>query len=323
MSLEILFYLITGLVLLVVGGELLVGGATSLASRLGISPAIIGLTVVAFGTSTPELAVSLSAAFGGNADIAVSNVVGSNIFNVLFILGLCACFRYLTVISQMIYREVPIMIGISLLLFVVAYNQHISQIEGLILFFGIIAYTTWLIVESLKHKSQNENLVNESSAVYGKKSKNSVLVSCIKFLIGLALVMLGARWMVDSSVSIAQMFGVSDAVIGLTIVAAGTSLPEVIASLIATLKGEREIAIGNVVGSNIYNILAIIGLSGALVPSGLKVSPSLLFFDIPIMIAAAVLCFVFFWTGRKLSRIEGLIFILLYALYTAVLIAKT
>jgi cation:H+ antiporter len=321
MSIEIIFFLLAGLALLVLGGEALVKGATALASKLGIPPMIIGLTVVAFGTSTPELAVSLSAALRGNADIAISNVVGSNIFNVFFILGLCACIRALEVQSQIIFREVPLMIGLSVLFFLLALDNEISRLEGGMLFLGIVAYTSWLVVESLKHKNQNKELEAEAEEAFHKEpSQVSLVSSILRIAIGLGIVMLGARWMVDGAVGVARFFEIPEAVIGLTIVAAGTSLPEVIASVIATIKGEREIAIGNVIGSNIYNILAIVGLSGTIVPGGLNVSESILRLDMPVMIAAAALCLPFFWTGRRLSRTEGVIFLLIYCAYTTYLI---
>ncbi len=324
MNFEIFLLLIGGLVFLVAGGELLVRGASQLAGALGIAPIVIGLTVVAFGTSTPELAVSLNAALSGNADISVSNVVGSNIFNVLFILGISALVSPLVIHSQMIVREVPIMIATSVLFALFAMGGTIQRWEGFVLFAGIIIYTAWLVIEAKKHKRENRELEKESEQEFGKlrTNKKSLGLSVAFIVIGLGVVMVGADWLVESAVSLAKSFGVSDTVIGLTIVAAGTSLPELVASVMATIKGERDIAIGNVVGSNIYNILAILGISGTIVPNGLAVNPSMLAFDIPVMIGVAAICWPFFKSGKRLSRFEGGLFLIAYIAYTGYLIAQ-
>lgn len=324
MNVDILLLLIGGLIFLVAGGEFLVRGASQLAASLGVAPIVIGLTVVAFGTSTPELAVSLNAALSGNADIAVSNVVGSNIFNVLFILGVSALISPLIIHSQMIAREVPIMVATSVLLAVFAWGGEVERWEGLILFSGIIIYTAWLVIEAKRHRAENRELEAESQKEFGKlaEKKSSLLVSVGFVVAGLGVVMLGADWLVEGAVSLAKSLGVSDTVIGLTIVAAGTSLPEVVASIMATIKGERDIAVGNVVGSNIYNILAILGLSGVIAPSGLSVNNDLINFDIPVMIGVALVCVPFFKTGKKLSRFEGALFLAAYIGYTYYLILK-
>jgi cation:H+ antiporter len=318
------FYLAGGLVALVVGGEWLVRGASKLASTLGVPSVVIGLTVVAFGTSTPELAVSLKAALGGNADIAVANVVGSNIFNVLFILGVSALISPLVIHSQMIKREVPIMVAASLLLFGFSVGGGISRWEGLVLFALIFVYTAWLVREALKKKKENAEITRELEQEYGndKISKRPLAVAIALVVAGLGVVMLGADWLVKGAVDLAKTLGVSDTVIGLTIVAAGTSLPEVVASVMATIKGERDIAVGNVVGSNIYNIFAILGLSSAIVPGGLNVNPTMLHFDYPVMVGVALVCWPIFKTGSRISRAEGVFFLLSYVAYTWYLIAK-
>lgn len=327
MSLEVLGLVAAGLIFLVVGGEFLVRGASQLAGALGIAPIVIGLTVVAFGTSTPELAVSLDAAFSGNADIAIANVVGSNIFNVLFILGVSALISPLVIHSQMIKREVPIMIGVSFLIYIFALNGVIGRIEGLVLFAGIITYTSWLVIEARKNKNENQELKTESEKEYSEKPSGAkgILASIGFVVVGLGVVMSGADWLVDGAVQMAKSLGVSDTVIGLTIVAAGTSLPEVVASIMATIKGERDIAVGNVVGSNIYNILAIVGLSSAIVPGGLNVNEAMLRLDFPVMLAVAAICYPFFRTGSQLSRKEGAFFLGSYIAYTIIMIqmAKT
>lgn len=326
MTMEVVLFLIFGLIFLIAGGEALVRGASQLAAALGVPPIVVGLTVVAFGTSTPELAVSLKATFAGNADIAVANVIGSNIFNLLFILGASALISPLVIHSQMIKREVPIMIGASLVVLAMAMmDQVISVVEGSALGLGIILYTGWIVMESLKSRKENQELQRESEAEYALKGKSTkkVIVTSLLFVVGgLGVIMLGADWLVKGAIATAQVLGVSDTVIGLTIVAAGTSLPEVVASVIATMKGERDIAVGNVVGSNIYNLLAILGFSGALSESGLKVAESIRNFDLPVMFAVSVLTWILFLTGRKFTRLEGAFFVVLYVSYTGYLVSQ-
>ncbi|MFP5519250.1 MAG: calcium/sodium antiporter [Bdellovibrionia bacterium] len=326
MNLELFGLIVFGLVFLVVGGEFLVRGASQLAAIIGIPPVVVGLTIVAFGTSAPELAVSLKAALGGNADIAVANVVGSNNFNVLFILGISALVSPLIIHSQMITREVPILIGASLLLGGMAYmGKNISPAEGALLAILIVAYTAWLVYEALKNKKANQELIRESEQEFSapKKGKGkAALISLVYVVGGLAVIMFGADWLVKGAITLAKLLGVSDTVIGLTIVAAGTSLPEVVASVMATIKGERDIAVGNVVGSNIYNIFAILGISGFIAPEGLNVSDSLLYFDIPVMILVSLIMWPIFKTGQRISRKEGAFFLISYVLYTLYLIVN-
>lgn len=309
-----------GLIFLIVGGDLLVRGASRLATILGIPSMIIGLTVVAFGTSTPELAVSINAALEGNSDISISNIVGSNIFNVLFILGLSSLIAPLVIQPQIIKRETPIMIGVSILLYLLSLGGLISRVEGAILFALIIIYTIWLVMQAIRKRSENVERVEESNSAYKTETKFSLVLPIVFVLSGLGIVMIGSEWLVDGATKMAKIWGVSDTVIGLTIVAAGTSLPEVIASVMATIKGERDIAVANVIGSNIYNILAILGLSGLIAPSGLKVQPSMMNFDYLVMIGVALLCWPFFKTGKQLSRWEGSSCLLLYIIYTFYLI---
>ncbi len=314
--------LAAGLVLLVAGGELLVRGASKLAVIAGISPLVIGLTVVAFGTSAPEMAVSIQAGLAGQSDIAVANVVGSNIFNVLFVLGLCAMILPLVVAQQLVRKDVPLMIGLSLLVLVFALDAKLVWWEGALLFAGLIAYTSWAIISS---RSETKAVQEEYAQEFGEKpgtphSALSVLINLGLIVGGLAVLVLGARWLIDSAVVIAQTLGVSDVIIGLTIIAAGTSLPEVATSLIATFKGERDIAIGNVVGSNIFNLMGILGLSAIVTPGGLQVAPSMIAFDIPVMIAVAVACLPIFFTGYSIARWEGIVFFFSYVAYTAYLV---
>ena len=314
-------YFIVGLALLVIGAELLVRGASRLALAVGVSPLVIGLTVVAYGTSAPEVAVSVSAAFGGQADIAVGNVVGSNIFNVLFILGVSALIVPLVVNRQIIRQEVPIMIGVSALFIALGWDGRIGPFEAALFLFLLLAYTTFLVVQSRREiKAGNMGQSGEVPlATDGWSSSRLVQVGMV--IAGLVCLVAGARLLVSASVAFAQALGVSDLVIGLTIVAAGTSLPEVATSITAAIKGERDIAVGNVIGSNTFNILGALGLSGvAAGTGGLGVAPSVMAFDIWIMLATAVACIPIFLTGREIARWEGAVFVAYYVFYVTYLI---
>jgi cation:H+ antiporter len=312
-----IFLMILGLGLLVAGAEALVRGASRLAAAFGISPLVIGLTVVAFGTSSPEMAVSVMSAYAGQADLAVGNVVGSNIFNVLFILGLSAAIAPLLVSRQLIRLDVPIMIGISFLLLLLALDGNINRLDGVILFAGIIFYTAFQIFQARREKKAND----ASEEVIEKPHTPLQWLINIGFVIGgLVLLVLGSNWLVDGAVFIAQSLGVSELVIGLTIVAAGTSLPEVATSVIASIRGQRDIAVGNVVGSNIFNILAVLGLSSLVSPESINVAASALRFDIPVMLAVALACLPIFFTGRVIARWEGFVFLAYYVIYTVYLI---
>jgi cation:H+ antiporter len=309
-----------GLVLLIAGAELLVRGAAGLAARAGISSLVIGLTVVAFGTSSPELAVSIGSAWSGDADIALGNVVGSNIFNVLFILGLAALIAPLVVNQQLIRLDVPLMIGSTILLFVLTLDERISRLDGALLFGGVVAYTAFLIWQSRRETSPA--IVAEYDEAFGDETARqaSVPMQAGFLVVGLGMLVLGSRWLVDGSVEAAEALGVSQMVIGLTIVAAGTSLPEVATSVVASLRGERDIAVGNVVGSCIFNILAVLGLSSLVSPDGIDVAPALLRFDLPVVIAVAIACLPIFFTGHLIARWEGALFFLYYIAYAAYLI---
>ncbi len=318
----ILLLMIGGLITLVAGAELLVRGASRLAAALGVSPLIIGLTIVAFGTSSPELAVSVQSALSGQADVAVGNVVGSNIFNVLFILGLSALITPLVVAQQLVRIDVPLMIVVSLAVWLFALNGYVERWEGALLFAGIVAYTAFLGIQS--QRERNAAVLAEYEAEYQPKRPASWLQRLLEAGmagVGLALLVLGARWFVEAAVGAAEAMGVSELVIGLTIVAAGTSLPEVATSIVAALRGERDIAVGNVVGSNIFNILAVLGLTALVVPgSGVPVSTNALWLDMPFMIVVAVACLPIFFTGYLIARWEGLLFLGYYIVYTAFLI---
>jgi cation:H+ antiporter len=305
-------WLLAGLVALVAGAELLVRGASSLARAFGIPSLLIGLTVVAFGTSTPELVVSVVAALEGRPSIAVGNVVGSNIFNVLFILGLCTLIRPLVVASDLVRRDVPVMIGVSLLLWLFALDGRLGLGEAVVCLGGLVGFGVFTIGESRAAATPD--------ALAAKLAKPRWLVDGAAIAVGLLLLVVGARWLVAAAVTVAQGLGVSESVIGLTIVAAGTSLPEVAASVVATLRGERDIAVGNVVGSNIFNILGILGITGILAGGRLPIDPGIVAFDLPVMAAVALACLPIFASGHRLDRWEGGLFLAYYVAYTTYLI---
>ena len=303
-----------GLVLLIVGAETLVRGASRMAVAVGITPLVVGLTVVAFGTSSPELAVSVQSALEGQsgADIALGNVVGSNIFNVLFILGVSAIIAPLVVAQKLIRLDVPVMIGLSVLLLLLGLDGSLGRLEGFLLVGGIVAYTIFALIEGRASGGADETTV--------VPEKGSHVANVAFIVIGLGMLVLGSRWLVNGAVAMAESLGVSELVIGLTIVSAGTSLPEVATSILASIRGQRDIAVGNVVGSNIFNILAVLGLSSVVAPDGVNVSRAALAFDMPVMIAAAVVCLPIFFTGYRIGRLEGFLFLGYYVAYVAYLI---
>jgi len=324
MTVTTILMLLAGLVLLVVGAELLVRGASKIAVITGISPLVIGLTIVAYGTSSPEMAVSIQASLAGQADISVGNVVGSNIFNVLAILGLASIISPLPVAQQLIRLDVPIMIGVSVLLLLFSSDGNLNRIEGILLFAGAVTYTVFLIYQS--RKEQNAAVQAEYEQEFGgdrQSSSQTWIINILLILGGLGLLVLGSQWLTDSSVAIARSFGISELVIGLTLVAAGTSLPELASSVVASIKGEQDNAVGNVVGSNIFNILAVLGLSAAFSSTGVTVSSAAINFDIPFMIAVAIACLPIFFTGNRIARPEGVLFLGYYVAYTIYLILKS
>ncbi len=306
--------LIFGLITLTLGAEVLVRGASSLARAVGLPALIIGLTVVAYGTSAPEFAVSLKAGWMNQADLALGNVVGSNTFNVLFILGISALIAPLVASRQLIRLDVPVMIGVSVLAWGLAANGVISRWEGGLLLAGMIGYTAWLIVLGRKQTRQSQQEPQDAKKSEPVQS-SKLIVSGLLVVGGLVLLVVGARWMVDSAVSLAQVWGVSDLLIGLTIIAAGTSMPEVATSIVASVRGQRDIAIGNVVGSNIFNLLGVLGATAIIAPQGVAVSDPVLRFDLPVMIAIALACLPIFFTGGRISRWEGGVFLGYYAAY--------
>ncbi len=388
------FLIVLGLALLVIGAESFVRGASQLAALIGIPPLIIGLTVVAFGTSSPELAVSIQSALTDQASLALGNVVGSNIFNILFVLGSSAAIAPLLVSQQLVRLDVPVMIGVSILMYLLSLDGRLSTLDGVILFSGAIVYTVILLrqgrsdnldeleeflgpvpaaihaspatlkepetiatpaslspdpefadlnvsrsdpTEPASHNpepSEQRDLDPKDShsldpeiqhpAQAARSPKGKRLLHHIGFLLGgLALLTLGSRWLVEGCVQVAEALGVSELVIGLTVVAMGTSLPEAATSVVASLRGERDIAVGNVVGSNIFNILAVLGVCSIIAPHGIEIPNTALYLDIPAMIAVAIACLPIFFTGNCISRWEGIVFLTYQGLYTTFLILKS
>ena len=310
---------LVGLTLLVVGAEALVRGASRLALSMGVSPLVVGLTVVAFGTSAPELAVSVGATLDGRPDLAIGNVIGSNIANILLILGISALIAPLVVHEQIIRQEIPIMLGASVLMVVMALDGRITRYEAAVLFALVVGYTYYLIRQSRRATASEASAADADLPVDSQWDRHwSVQIGLI--LGGLALLVLGSNWLVSSAVVFAQMFGVSELVIGLTVVAVGTSLPEVATSVVAALRGERDIAVGNVIGSNVFNIFSVLGITGLVSAGGIPISEAARTFDLWVMLAVAFACLPIMLTGREIARWEGGVFLGYYAAYTIYLI---
>jgi len=359
--------LVAGVAALILGAELLIRGASRLAAAAGISSLVVGLTVVSFGTSAPELAVTVGSGLTGRPDVGVGNVVGSNILNIFFILGLSAAVRPLIVSHELVRREIPILIGVTLAVWLLAANGVLGRLEGIVLLLVCGAYTGLLMREARKtgrpggrrqsaNPSEPEEQTRpgipnefESSTHPGgpteagdpsepeeqtrsteKKGADEQASTTYRglfrgrdlFLVlaGLVLLLVGARWLVEGSVAVATALGVSEVIIGLTVVALGTSLPEVATSVLASMRGERDIAVGNVVGSNVFNLTLILGAGSVFTPDGLPVAPSILTFDMPIMVAATVACLPVFFTGYRIARWEGWLFLGYYVAYTLYLV---
>jgi cation:H+ antiporter len=314
-----LLWFFLGLAVLVAGAELLVRGASKLALAFGISPLVVGLTIVAFGTSTPEVAVSVKASVMNQPDLVMGNCIGSTLFNVLMILGVCALIAPLVVAQQLVWLDVPVMIGAHLLLLLIGLDGALSRWDAALLLAGLAGYTVFVVRKS-RQESATVTAEYQNAYKAPERTVQMILWQAGLIVAGLVLCVVGARWMVDSAVTLARAWGVSELVIGLTIVAAGTSMPEVATSIVATFRGQRDIAIGNVVGSNIFNILGIIGLSALVAPDGLVVAPSVLRFDLPVALATCVACLPIFFTGHKIARWEGGVFLGYYAAYTGYLV---
>lgn len=323
-------WFLVGLIALAFGAEVMVRGGAQLASRLGISPMMVGLTVVSIGTSLPELAVGVTAALEGSGELAVGNIAGTNVVNVLFILGLSALLRPLAIERRTLRFDLPAMAAAAVLLWALSADGVLSRLDGTMLVVGALVYTAILIYLSRQESRDAEvsparphlgeaNAVsaNQSTSVSGASTARLIAMT----VAGIAVVVLGAEWLVDGAVGLARGLGVSDALIGLTIVAIGTSAPELVTTLISTMRGERDIALGNLLGSSVYNVLLILGVT-CLVPAyGLTLSPTLVWIDIPIMMVAALVCIPIFFSGRRVHRAEGFGMVVAYLLYLAFLLS--
>jgi cation:H+ antiporter len=332
-----LLLFVLGGVLLVYGADLMVSAASRLAEAVGVPPLVVGLTVVALGTSAPEVAVSVRAAAAGTGDIAVGNVVGSNIANVLLILGVSAVVIPLRVAPQLLSTDAPVMIAAAGLLAWFASDGVVSRAEGAVLLAGLAAYlgsTVWAGLREGAAEAPEPSLAAHGTAPPDADgaappvppvpaAKPNFWLQPPLLLLGLGMLVIGAGWLVDGAVAAAKAMGVSELIIGLTIVAVGTSLPELATSAMAGLRGERDIAVGNVVGSNILNVLCVMGAAAAVAPAGspgIPVARPALAFDVPVMMAVSLACLPVFYVGRQVYRWEGALFLGYYAAYTAYLI---
>ncbi len=323
MSASIIVIFVGGLAVLLVGAELLVRGAARLAGAAGISPLVIGLTVVAWGTGSPELAVGLKAALQGQPDLTIGNVVGSNIANVLLILGIAALIVPLKVSQRVVRLDAPLMVGVSILTLLVAADGRISRLEGLLFVILLVVYTVWTIRASRRaRRAIVEEYAREFGDAAGPSGAPWPLFAGYGAMIagGLFLLVQGSEWLVDGAMAMAEVFGLSELVVGLTIVAIGTSLPELATSAVAGVRGERDIAVGNAVGSNIFNLLAVLGVTAVIAPDGIGVAAAAVSFDIPIMIAVAIACLPVLFAGYVIDRWNGALFLALYAGYLAYLV---
>ncbi len=297
---------------------MLIRGATAIARRLGISPLLVGLTIVSLGTSAPEVAVSVTSAYHGEADMALGNVLGSNIFNILAILGSSALVAPLLVQRQLIRFDVPVMIIAAIMTFMLALDGSLGVVDGVILLSCLLIYTLLLVRIARRSADSPPEMPDDSP-----KWSQRLSVQLAMIVAGLGLLVIGSNWLVDGAIIFARLLGVSELVIGLTIIAIGTSLPELATSIIAVAKGERDIAVGNAIGSNILNLLLVLGLTAVVSPSGIPVVDEALHFDIPVMVAVCFACLPSFITGSKISRWEGGFFVGYYIAYTLFLILSS
>lgn len=315
-----LILLIVGLGVLVFGADLMVRGASSIALSLGISTLVVGLTVVAFGTSAPELFVSVAAAFEGKGDVAIGNIIGSNIFNILIIIGLTAVLAPVQIARSVSWREMPIMLIAAGLFWIFSMDGTISQLEGGVLALGILLYIVenYLVVRYGKSSLTSE-ILQEIEEEETAQARRPLIKNLIFIIFGLAGLIAGAELVVGNATLIAQSIGISDLVIGVTLVAVGTSLPELATTCVAALKGEPDLAVGNAVGSNIFNVLCVIGFTALIQP--LSVSSQALGFDLPFMFIACIL----FWPAMllfgKLGRFSGLCMLGVYGSYIYLVLA--
>jgi cation:H+ antiporter len=313
--------IIVGLVLLVWSADRFVYGAAAIAKNFGISPLIIGLTIVAMGSSAPEMLVATSAALADKTDTAVGNAIGSNITNILLVLGITAMIRPLSVSSKIVKRELPFMLFICFAAFWMIGDNHLSRVEGIILLSGFVIFIFTLIQISLRQSNEKDPLIEEMQNEIPNNVNNRKAIFWL--IVGLILLPLSAHILVDSSVTIAKHFGISDLVIGLTVIAIGTSLPELAASVMGVIKGEHDLAIGNIVGSNIFNILAVLSLGGVINPDIIDVNAASRDFPIMLIASIALMAMAFgYKRDGRINRIEGGILVIAFIAYQTVLFTQ-
>lgn len=318
-------WFLAGLIVLAGGSEVMVRGGTGLASRLGISPIIIGLTVVSIGTSMPELAIGVLAVGEGSGALAVGNIAGTNVVNLLLILGLSALLVPLALQIRTIRSELPVMAGVAVLFWLLAADGRLTRLDGLILVAGAVVYTV-AVVLSARRESRRAAMAfagefRAAPVGTGTSGRYGTIRDLAMTVGGIVVIVIGADWLVDGAVGVSRAFAVSDALIGLTVVAIGTSAPELMTTVVSTIRGDRDIAIGNLIGSSVYNILLVLGITCLVPDDGIALPESLARIDIPIMVVVALACVPIFLSGRRVSRVEGGVMIAAYFLYLAFLIA--
>lgn len=317
-------WFLLGLTVMVIGAEVMVRGSAAVAARMGISAIVIGLTVVSIGTSLPELAVGVVSAREGSGALAVGNIAGTNVVNLLLILGLSALILPLAMQMRTLRFELPVIAGAAVLMWALAADGTLSRLDGVVLVLGAIGYTVAVVYAA---KRESRVVVGEFVEAYSadepvreSAGRRRMVRDVAMMLGGIAVVVVGADWLVDGAVGMARGFGVTDALIGLTVVAIGTSAPELVTAVVSTLRGERDIAIGNLLGSSIYNILLVLGITVLVPAHGLAMPDTLVRIDIPIMVAVALICVPIFISGRRVSRGEGGAMVVAYLVYLGYLL---
>lgn len=314
---------LVGLVATIGGAELLVRGGTRLAARLGISPMVIGVTVVSLGTSTPELAIGIDAALQGSGSLALGNIAGTNTLNLLLILGLAALIRPLTLSSQVIRLDLPIMVAAAIALLLLALDGVVTRVDGGVLIALGLVYS--VVTVRTAHRETVAARVEfarefDEPRIRVVSSKGRTIRNVVWLVAGIGVIVVGADWLVTGAVDLARGFGVSEALIGLTVVAIGTSAPELVTAIVATLRREPDIAVGNLIGSSVYNIVFIFGVTSLIPSGGIHVDPELIAIDLPVMVAATVACVPVFLTGSRMRRLEGVAFVVSYVVYLGTLV---
>lgn len=306
-----------GLVALLVGAELVVRGGSRVARRLDIPPIVIGLTVVSIGTSAPELAIGVEAALDGVGELAVGNIAGTNVLNLVFILGLSALLRPLPLRPQTLRLDLPIMSIAAVALLILATDRTLSHLDGVLLLLIAVFYTVVIVLVSRRERAG----VRERSPPHARRHTAPIaIIEVAVLLAGIVAVVLGADWLVQGAEKLARQLGVDDALIGLTVVAIGTSAPELVTTVVSTIRHNRDVAIGNLIGSSVYNIALILGVTALVDVDGLRVSAELVRIDLPVMTAAVLACIPIFVRGRRVTRLNGGLFVLAYAIYLGYLI---